>query len=75
MGNTPKQGLPKVDQLLTVCLPQELTRAQVVEVVDNDHIRAKIIQTPMAKTHSYQLNQTLDFLRISGMFGERWETT
>lgn len=74
MSNTPRQGIPKIDQLLTVCLPSELTRAQVVEVVDPDHIKAKIVQTPMAKTHTYQLGQTIDFLRIDTFSGERWES-
>lgn len=72
--NTPRLSTPKIGQVLTVTLPQERTRAEVTEVVDPDHIRARLVQTPMAKSHSFRLNQTVDFLRVSGVMGQEWES-
>ncbi len=72
-GNTPKLGDVKVGQLLTVQLPDERTRGEVVEVIDQDHIRAKLIITPMSKTHSYRLGQSPHFHRVKGDMGDKWE--
>jgi hypothetical protein len=74
-GNAPKLGEVSLGQLLTVQLPNERTRAEVTEVVDQDNIKAKLVITPMSKSHMYQLNQTLPFHRISGVMGDRWEVT
>ena len=74
-GNAPKLGKVELGQLLTVQLPNERTRAEVTEVIDQDNIKARLIITPMSKSHIYQINQILPFHRISGEMGDKWEVT
>lgn len=66
--------MPEVGQMLTVCLPSEITRAKVEKIIDQDTIEAKISITPMAKTHTYRLGQVVKFHRAQGVMGQRWES-
>jgi len=64
--------VPEVGSAITVTLPGEIIRAEVVRVVDNDHIVCKIAQ-PMAKSHSFIKGQEISFHRARGMVNEHWE--
>lgn len=65
-------SVPKIGQLLSVTLPGEILRAEVVDVIDDDHIVCKIAQ-PMAKSHNYQAGQNVRFRRSMGLVREFWE--
>lgn len=73
VATTPRLAMPAVGQLLPVVLPSEITRAEVVEVKNSDHIVAKLVVTPMGKSHSYKLGDKVKCHRVAGTLGERWE--
>jgi hypothetical protein len=73
----PELHVPEIGSKLSVTLPREITRATVVEVVDDHHVHAKLdVMEPMAKTHNYFFGDTVLAERRRGM-GDTviWEVT
>ncbi len=64
--------VPEEGQVITVVLPSEITRAKVVQVHDDDHITAELIQVLMGKTHRYSKDDKVKFKRVAGLSGEFW---
>lgn len=64
-----------VGQKIPVTLPDEITRAEVVEVRSEDEIVVALtVVTPMAKTHTYRLGDRVLCRRHPDSFGggEHW---
>jgi hypothetical protein len=64
--------IPKIGDITTVNIPSEILRAEVVEVIDEDHIICKLSQ-PMSKGHNYQKDQRVAFHRSKGLAREQWD--
>ena len=73
VANSPRQSEATEGQVITAMLPGEFTRVQVEKVMEDGSIVAKICNQPMAKSHSYQLGQSLRFQRVENISGQRWE--
>lgn len=65
--------VPKVDAYLTIALPGELLRGQVLKVVSDDSVIVEISTEPLAKSHNYKFRDVIICRRKIGMFGEDWE--
>jgi hypothetical protein len=65
--------VPKVDAYLTISLPGELLRAQVLKVVSDDSVIVEICSEPLARSHNYKFRDVVICRRKVGMFGEDWE--
>ncbi len=62
---------PKVEQIITVMLPNELTRATVTKVYGPDMIEAKLDQgQPFSRVHNFQFGQCVMFKRHMAEFGQ-----
>lgn len=66
--------VPAIDQILAVTLPSEITRATVVEVIDDDHIKCKLTSPMMGKTHGFRKDQVVGFHRAKGFMNDFWES-
>jgi hypothetical protein len=66
---------PTVGQKIPVTLPNEITRAEVIEVRSDDEVVVALtVQAPMAKTHDYKYGDTLACRRRQGLGGiDKWE--
>jgi len=66
--------MPQVGQLITVNLPDERTRAEVVQVISETGCLAKIAQfTTAAKSHSYRKGDIVAVqMRKDGMGQQGW---
>lgn len=77
--NTPRLGMPKVGQIIPVYLaPQretEILRAEVIDVINPDHIIVclSVMAPMMTKSHAYKLNDRVECVRVVGRMGDRWE--
>ena len=68
--------IPKVDDVMSVALPNEVIRARVVRVVDRDHVEAKLDQAhPFTRLHGYGPDDVVRFERQGSRFGEGWHAT
>jgi hypothetical protein len=68
---------PKVEQVITVMLPNELTRATVTRVFHKDLIEAKLDQgQPFSRLHNFQFGQSIIFERKPAKLGvgDIWES-
>jgi len=65
----------EVGQKIPVNLPCEIVRAEVIEVMSGNEVRASLtVQAPMAKSHSYKIGDVVLCRRSSGLGGiDRWE--
>ena len=69
-----RPAVPDVGKLTTIYLPEEFTRAEVVEVLSPTSIRVKLVTPPMAKTHGFHLNDLVVCHLRPGQHGvSRWE--
>lgn len=67
-------GVPSPGQVVPVALPDEITRAEVLEVRSDDEILVKLnVIVPMSKTHSYKFGDSVSCRRSRTMLGEKWE--
>jgi hypothetical protein len=67
--------VPKEGGFLNVQLPQELIRATVHKVVDDDQVIVHLnLGTPMSKTHAYKMGDLVPAQRRKGALGDEvWE--
>lgn len=64
---------PTEGDILTVSLPNEATRATVVNVIDEDTIEAVLDQSyPFTRLHGYNFGDRLHFRREEHPLGQRW---
>lgn len=71
-GHSTKLIVPQIGEVITVTLPGEIIRAEVVRILDDDNIVCKL-QQPMAKSHSFHKNDLVNFHRAKGFMREHWE--
>jgi len=62
--------IPKVEQIITVMLPNELTRATVTKVFNDSLIEARLDQgQPFSRLHNFQFGQYIMFKRHPAELG------
>lgn len=66
--------IPVAGEPLTVSLPNEITRATVVRVLNKDTIEADLnLSYPLTRVHGFAFGDRLRFRRAKDVLGERWE--
>lgn len=55
----PGQYNPKIGDHITLALPDELTRAEIIKIVTPETCLAKIIQYTTSKTHHYRKDEVV----------------
>ncbi len=63
---------PQVDSTLTVELPQEVCRAMVMAVPDEDTVIVELTGATVSKSHAWKQGDLVTCRRARGMLGEVW---
>lgn len=66
--------MPEVGAVIPVHLPQEVTRGEVKEYLDDDTLDAVLnVAPPLSKAHNYRFKQTVRLTRRRAQpAGEKW---
>ncbi len=65
--------IPKPNTYLIIDLPGEKLRAFIRKVLTPNKIVLQLLNVPLAKSHTYKMNDFVACKRVQGMFGEIWE--
>lgn len=64
---------PKIGTYLLIDLPGEKLRAFVKKILNPNKVILQLTSVPLAKSHTYKMNDFVACARKKGIFGESWE--